>query len=326
MAIQLNADDNFLILSAVGSPETANKVIALLNLAGTGNMSGPVSSTDKALPRFNGTTGALLQNSGVLVSDSNAVSGVASLNGVSAATIAFLDATSSIQTQINSKLSSSGGSVSGPLLEANGLVSAPAYSFSAETNSGLYRAGAADLRLAISGVDKVQVTSGTFNITVPLQTNAGAAPGPSHSFTGDPDTGMYSRSANEIGIATNGADRMIIQVGQVIGTVPFAAQLGSVSAPSYIYDGDSNTGVYSPGADQLALATGGVNAIVISSSQAVTLGTGSGATHRLNSSVQAPAAGVLTLTNGPGASTGNPAVYLTLNINGTNYVVPAWAF
>jgi hypothetical protein len=40
---------------------------------------GPAASSDNALARFDGTTGKLIQNSGVIVSDSNAVSGVASL-------------------------------------------------------------------------------------------------------------------------------------------------------------------------------------------------------------------------------------------------------
>ena len=47
--------------------------------AGTGDVVGPGSATDNALPRFNGTTGKLLQNSGVIVDDSNNVSGIAGL-------------------------------------------------------------------------------------------------------------------------------------------------------------------------------------------------------------------------------------------------------
>lgn len=40
---------------------------------------GPGVSTDNAIPRFDGTTGKLLQNSGVLISDLDAVTGMASL-------------------------------------------------------------------------------------------------------------------------------------------------------------------------------------------------------------------------------------------------------
>lgn len=326
MALPLTSRDKDLLLSALGLPETRDRVVALLDLAGTGNMTGPASATDNAIARFDGTTGALVQNSGVLVSDSNSVSGVASLNGVAAATIAFLDATSSIQTQLNGKLSSSGGSVSGALLEANGSAAAPAYSFSAETNSGLYRAGAVDFRFSVSGADKLQVTSGVFTTLVPFQTTAGSAASPSFSFTADPNTGLYNRGADELGLSTGGSDRLIIQTGAVIVTNRLAIQDGSAALPSLYFDADPNSGLYRVGADNIALVTNGISGVAISSTQAVTLGTGTGAIHRFNSTLQAPAAGVLTLTNGPGASTGNPAVYLTLNINGTNYAIPAWAF
>ena len=44
-----------------------------------------------------------------------------------------------------------------------------------------------------------------------------------------------------------------------------AAALGSVTAPSYTFTGDLNTGMYSPGADSLALTTGGVDRLSIGS-------------------------------------------------------------
>jgi microcystin-dependent protein len=40
----------------------------------------------------------------------------------------------------------------------NGTVAAPSYSFASETNSGWYRAGTQDLRLAVAGADVLQVT------------------------------------------------------------------------------------------------------------------------------------------------------------------------
>ncbi len=47
--------------------------------AGTGTVTGPVSSTDTAIARFNGTGGTTLQNSGVLIDSSNNVSGIGTL-------------------------------------------------------------------------------------------------------------------------------------------------------------------------------------------------------------------------------------------------------
>lgn len=47
--------------------------------AGAGDVVGPASATDNAIPRYDTATGKLIQNSGVLIDDSNNVTGVASL-------------------------------------------------------------------------------------------------------------------------------------------------------------------------------------------------------------------------------------------------------
>jgi len=54
------------------------------------------------------------------------------------------------------------------------------------------------------------------------------------------------------------------------------------------------------------------------------IGTGTSTTHRLNTQLGTNASDTLTLTNGPAGKAGNPAVYIQININGTNRVIPAW--
>ena len=50
---------------------------------------------------------------------------------------------------------------------------------------------------------------------------------------------------------------------------------GTAAAPGIAFDGDSNTGIYRPGADQLAFATNGAQALYINSSGNVGIGTSS---------------------------------------------------
>jgi hypothetical protein len=47
-------------------------------------------------------------------------------------------------------------------------------------------------------------------------------------------------------------------------TVPFAS--GTASAPSVTFLGDSNTGIYSPGANQVAVATNGAGRLFVDAS------------------------------------------------------------
>ncbi|NBX48926.1 hypothetical protein EBT25_03115 [bacterium] len=50
---------------------------------------------------------------------------------------------------------------------------------------------------------------------------------------------------------------------------------GSASAPSVSFTGDTNTGIYSPGADQVAISTGGTRRLIIFSDGKVGLGAAS---------------------------------------------------
>jgi hypothetical protein len=65
------------------------------------------------------------------------------------------------ETELSDSLSRSGkGSMLASLRAVDGTVAAPGVSFTAEPASGMYRAGATDVRLAVGGVDALKLTSG----------------------------------------------------------------------------------------------------------------------------------------------------------------------
>lgn len=51
------------------------------------------------------------------------------------------------------------------------------------------------------------------------------------------------------------------------------AALGSVSAPGFTFTGDTNTGIYSPSADTIRIATGGANRVSVKSDGKIGIGT-----------------------------------------------------
>lgn len=93
-------------------------------------------------------------------------------------------------------------------------------------------------------------------------------------------------------------------------TSPTTVQAGTAAAPSITFSGDTNTGIYSPGADQVAIATGGTAAVTVNSSQNVGVGTTSP-----SQLVHMRAANPFLLVEGTAASTGETGVYLKANNN-----------
>ncbi len=79
----------------------------------SGNVDGPSSATDNAVPRFDGTTGKLIQNSAVTIDDSNNVSGVVQLNATT------VDATNVEVTNIKAK----DGTAAVQIADSTGVVS-----------------------------------------------------------------------------------------------------------------------------------------------------------------------------------------------------------
>lgn len=97
--------------------------------ADIGNVDGPASATDNAVSRFDGTTGKLIQNSGVIISDANLLTTTNLIvSGTTATTVPYLNAskqltssavtptelgyvsgvTSAIQTQLAAKVAGPG--------------------------------------------------------------------------------------------------------------------------------------------------------------------------------------------------------------------------
>lgn len=98
---------------------------------------------------------------------------------------------------------------------------------------------------------------------------AGSAAAPSIMFSADTDSGIYSLGANQIGFSVGGAyaagiDSTGLSSPVLTVTTAFRAANGSAATPSISLSGDTDTGLFSIGANQLGIATGGTQRLAIS--------------------------------------------------------------
>jgi hypothetical protein len=116
----------------------------------------------------------------------------------------------------------------------------------------------------------VNVTGDT--MTGALAIIAGSASTPGLAISGDSNTGIYSPGADQLALTTGGTQRLTTDTAAVTSTLPVVHPLGAAATPSITFTGDLNTGIYSPGADQLAISTGGTGRLFVDSAGRVGIG------------------------------------------------------
>ena len=129
----------------------------------------------------------------------------------------------------------------GPITIDDGSNIDPAYSFTNETGTGVYRAGASNLGFSISG-------------TLELDLNA---------------TQLDLNSNNLVSVGTIGSGAITSTGSSSFGASTFSATLraaaGLVSAPSFSFSGETGTGMFSEGTFSLGFAVAGVLELTLNS-------------------------------------------------------------
>ena len=142
-----------------------------------------------------------------------------------------------------------------------------AYQWWADTTAGLLK-----LRnSANSGWVTIRQLDGEFS-TVPVENGTAAAPSIFFKDSGT-DTGLFSPGADQVAISTGGTVRLTSSTTAISSALPIDVPLASAATPSLTFTGDLDTGIFSPGADTLAITTAGTNRLHITSAGLVGIGT-----------------------------------------------------
>lgn len=144
-----------------------------------------------------------------------------------------------------------------------GTAALPGYTFSGDTNTGMYWVAADQIGLTTGGTRRALVSSAGLTVTGAVDTStqflgnaADTAATPSYSWTGDTNVGMFRPTTDVLAFSTNGAERMrVLATGNVgIGTTAPAHPLdvsGTVRATSFVGNGAGLTNVTASNADTL---------------------------------------------------------------------------
>lgn len=133
-----------------------------------------------------------------------------------------------------------GGTITTPVLAATGCVS-PAYSFTADTDTGMCLFGANALYLQTRDV------GGDTSNLASLQLVEGSGSALYYYSATGTVNGINIGSSNQVRFFTNDTVQFTIGTAALTAVLPHRAAAGSAAAPSYSFTGDPDTGLYSTG-------------------------------------------------------------------------------
>jgi len=189
-------------------------------------------------------------------------------------------------------LNISGTLISGSLrwLGPNGTAALPAISFAGDFDSGMFNAGA----------DIVGFSAGTTEVFRIASTNIQALDGlvatPAYSFASEVNTGMFHPIANTLGFVIGGIERLRITTidARFEKPVRTGATDGDVSAPSFSFTDDDDTGMFRPVANEMGFSAGGTERLRINATGIAVTGAIS-ATAAVTFAITSTASSTLTL-------------------------------
>jgi hypothetical protein len=89
-------------------------------------------------------------------------------------------------------------------------ATAPSFSFTGDTNTGMFAPAADQVALTTGGTARLTVTTAQFTGTLPWRGQNGTAAAPALSASGDTNTGIYFPAADTIGFVEGGVEAMRI--------------------------------------------------------------------------------------------------------------------
>jgi len=147
----------------------------------------------------------------------------------------------------------------------DGTFALPALSFINDSDTGIYRIGTNNIAIACNGAKQLDIS--TTNITAQKQifgiAGTAASPGLALGLT---NYGCY-QFGTSLGFSTAGVSALTTDSTHTVSVNPFRSlSAGTAAIPVFSTVGDTNSGMYSAGADNISISTGGTSRLSINNS------------------------------------------------------------
>lgn len=164
-----------------------------------------------------------------------------------------------------------GAKASAPVLDNDGdaLIDGALYWDTVLKGLQIYDLATTSWNSPTSDASKVSKAGDT--MTGPLLLPAGTVTTPALSFSADTDTGLYAPATGQTAITVNGAKALLFDTFAGVNRIGISSA-GAAGVPTIYFEGDTNTGIYWGGSDDLSFAAGGAQKFRITSTAVRVMG------------------------------------------------------
>ena len=108
-------------------------------------------------------------------------------------------------------------------------ATAPSFSFTGDTDTGIFRTGTNSLGLTTGGTVRLTLSTSALVSTLPFDAPDGTAGAPAFTFSGDPDTGIFRPATNTLAFTEGGVEAMRIDSSGnlLVGTTSSSLESGA---------------------------------------------------------------------------------------------------
>lgn len=157
-----------------------------------------------------------------------------------------------------------GFSAGGVGLFAVGSAAAPAISFTADSNTGVYAVPPDDLRFSVGGSDRLICTGSLFTALVPTSVSSTLSVTAEATFSST--LGVTGATTLSSTLTVAGASTF---TGGFTASAAGSFPVGSAASPTITFSGDADTGIYRAAANEVTFTTGGIARLGVTSGAAI---------------------------------------------------------
>jgi hypothetical protein len=158
------------------------------------------------------------------------------------------------------------------------------------------------------------------NVNFYVATNSGNAGGPTYTWLGDTDTGLYRIGADSFGATTGGTLRLTLSTTALTSTLPVLVPNGTVANPGLGFATDVDNGLILATTNAIGLVTAGTEQVRITATGLVDFRNGG----TQNVALGGGAAPTLGTIGGSGPAAAAQAGWIKMALGGTAIFFPYW--